>query len=140
METVFETPTNRDTDLLEAKEQIKQLENQITDLKKQLTESKWNLIEKESTISQIEKNMASQYVEDWTCTDIDGKAGRFSGNMYWIKGEGMLYYKNGTHFEGSWDSEGEIIDGELISNRNLEVLEKWDCGALIGGEDYEQDA
>jgi len=72
--------------------------------------------------------MKSQYVENWTVTDSYGEKGEFSGNIYWIKGEGTIFYKNNTIFEGDWDSTGEINDGELRGMHSDEVLAKWECG------------
>jgi hypothetical protein len=117
-------------EFIDTHNKIKKLERKIIELESQLQE-------KCIMISDIEQNMTSQYVENWTITDTDGEKGEFSGNMYWIKGEGLIFYKNGTHFEGSWDSTGEIIDGELIRNSNSEVISKWECGVEIGDEDDE---
>lgn len=111
------------------------MQNKIKELEQKISKLESQLQEKNHTISDIEKNMTSQYVENWTTTDIDGKKGEFSGNMYWIKGEGLLFYKNGTHFDGSWDSCGEFIDGQLVRNSDLEVIAKWEQGVEIEAEE-----
>jgi hypothetical protein len=110
--------------LIQAQNKIKQLEEKVAILESEI-------LEKQSHIESIESNMKSQYVEDWTMTDSDGKKGSFSGNMYWIKGEGMIFYKNNTIFEGNWDSTGEINYGELRETYSDEVLAKWECGIEI---------
>jgi len=116
MDTVLSIFTNNsDTELIN---KIKNLEEKITILER-------NLSEKECTISEIENNMKRQYVDGWIVTDSEGIKGNFSGNIYWIKGDGILHYKNGNIFEGDWDSIGEIVDGTL-SNRKGEILRKWD--------------
>ena len=91
METVFETPMNHEDELAQAKNKIKELEEKIKCLE-------CDIKDKTETISAIEKNMSSQYVENWTCSDINGKRGEFSGNMYWIKGEGMIFNKKQNNF------------------------------------------
>jgi hypothetical protein len=121
METVFQTPHD---ELLDARNKIKELEEKIRSLE-------YNIKEKNETISDIEKNMTSQYVEDWTVTDNYFGKGRFSGNMYWILGEGMVIYENKTIFEGSWDSTGEITEGELRRTHSDKVLAKWEDGEEI---------
>lgn len=121
METVFETAID---ELVEARNKIKELEEKIRSLE-------CDIKEKDETISAIEENMTSQYVEDWTVTDNYYGKGRFSGNMYWIKGEGMVFYQDNTLFEGSWDSSGEITDGELRETYSDELLAKWEHGEEI---------
>jgi len=121
MQTVFETPID---ELAEARNKIKELEEKIRSLE-------CDIEEKDETISAIEQNMTSQYVEDWTVTDNYYGKGRFSGNMYWIKGEGMVFYQDKTMFEGSWDSSGEITDGELREIYSHELLAKWEHGEEV---------
>jgi len=129
METVFQTPPD---ELLEARNKIKELEEKIRSLE-------YNIKEKNETISDIEKNMTSQYVEDWTVTDDYSGKGRFSGNMYWILGEGMVFYENNTIFEGSWNSTGEITEGELRGTHSDELLAKWEDGEEIDLDDDEDE-
>jgi hypothetical protein len=123
METVFQTPINNEDELANARNKIKELEEKIKWLECDIKENK-------ETISAIEMNMTSQYVEDWTVTDNNGK-GRFSGNMYWIKGGGMVFYENNTIFQGDWDSTGEITEGELRGTHSDELLAKWEDGEEI---------
>lgn len=111
METVFD-----------ANHKIKLLEEKVASLEKQLDETKRELA---GQLYSIERNMTHQYVEDWTVTDEDGKKGSFCGIMYWIKGEGSIYYNDKTHFEGNWDSAGEIIDGKLF-DYNCDVIAEWE--------------
>lgn len=115
METVFETPID---ELAEARNKIKELEEKIRSLEC-------------DTISAIEENMTSQYVEDWTVTDNYYGKGSFSGNIYWILGEGMVFYEDNTTFEGSWDSSGEITSGELRGTHSDKLLAKWQDGEEI---------
>jgi hypothetical protein len=129
METVFETPTY---ELVKAMEQIKQLEEKINRLEHEVKE-------KDNTISAIEKNMERLYVENWTVKDKDGKEGTFSGNVYWIKGGGIVFYKNSTIFEGDWDSTGEITDGELRETYGDYVIAKWEAGEEIELDDEDDD-
>jgi len=121
MDTVFES---RIDELADARQKIKELEDKIRWLE-------CDIKEKEETISAIESNMENCYVENWTITDSDGKKGEFSGNIYWIKGEGIVFYKNNTIFEGGWDSTGEITDGELRGTHSDEIIAKWECGEEI---------
>jgi len=107
--------------LIQARNKIKQLEEKVTILEREV-------LEKQCHIASIESNMKSQYVENWTVTDSYGEKGEFSGNIYWIKGEGTIFYKNNTIFEGDWDSTGEINDGELRGMYSHEVLTKWENG------------
>jgi hypothetical protein len=123
METVFSNNTD-------ATNKIKELEAKIEYLTVELKE-------KQDTINAIEENMESFYVENWTITDSNGKKGSFSGNIYWIKGSGLLYYKNGTYFEGDWDSIGEINYGELRRTYTDDVITKWIDGEEV--EDEEED-
>ena len=127
--TTMETPMNQENELTEAKNKIKELEEEIKLLKCELDE-------KTKTLKDIEYNMSSTYVENWTVSDNNGKKGEFSGNMYWIKGEGMVFYKNKTILEGSWDSTGEVIDGELRGTYNNELIRKWENGLEV---DLEED-
>jgi len=120
--------------------QIKLLEEKVAALEKQLDETKYIL---GGHLYSIERNMTRQYVEDWTVTDEDGKKGNFCGIMYWIKGEGSIYYNDKTHFEGNWDSAGEIIDGKLF-DRNYELLSEWIDGVEVesdeeGSEEAEEE-
>jgi hypothetical protein len=78
--------------------------------------------------------MKSQYVENWTFIDADGKKGDFSGNMCWIKCSGLIFYKDGTMFEGDWDSTGEIVDGELRYTYSDDLITKW-----VDGEEVDSD-
>jgi hypothetical protein len=107
--------------LIQAQNKIKQLEEKVAIVEREV-------LEKQCHIASIESNMKSQYVENWNVTDIDGEKGEFSGNIYWIKGEGTIFYKNNTIFEGDWNSTGEINDGELRGMYSDEVLAKWECG------------
>ena len=128
METAFQTPLD---ELIEAKNKIKELDEKI----------KWlecEIKEKTETISAIEDNMETLYVENWTVTDKNGK-GEFSGNICWIKGGGIVFYKNNTIFEGSWDSTGEITEGELRGTYSDEILTKWEYGEEIDLEDEEEE-
>ena len=120
---------NQEYELTEAKNKIKELEEEIKLLKCELDE-------KTKTLNAIEFNMSNTYVENWTVSDNNGKKGEFSGNMYWIKGEGMVFYKNKTILEGSWDSNGEVIDGELRGTYNNELIRKWENGVEV---DLEED-
>lgn len=130
METVFQPPTD---EIIEARNKIKELEEKIKWLE---TDNK----DKMETISIMEKNMERLYVENWTVTDSDGKKGVFSGNVYWIKGDGTLFYKNNTIFEGSWDSTGEIIDGELRGTHTDELISKWIDGDEVDLEEEEDES
>jgi hypothetical protein len=134
METVFAKTTNdAEAELIEAKNKIKELEEKIKYLECDIKDEK-------ETISAIEKNMDSFYVENWTVVDSNGKKGSFSGNIYWIKGSGLLYYKNGTYFEGDWDSIGEINYGELRRTYTDDVITKWENGEEVyDDEDDDED-
>lgn len=110
--------------MVELKNKIKELEEKVAVLESELKD-------KEYEISAIEKNMDSFYVENWTVVDSNGKKGCFSGNIYWIKGTGLLYYKDGTCFEGDWDSIGEINYGELRRTYTDEVITKWENGIEV---------
>jgi hypothetical protein len=125
METVFSNNTD-------ATNKIKELEAKIEYLTVELKE-------KQDTINAIEENMESFYVENWTITDSNGKKGSFSGNIYWIKGSGLLYYKNGTYFEGDWDSIGEINYGELRRTYTDDVITKWIDGEEVEDEEEDKD-
>jgi len=118
-------------ELTEAKNKIKDLEIKITDLTQQLLEKQYEII-------YIEENMVTQYVDGWTVKDSYGEKGEFHGNIYWIKGEGILYYKNRTRFEGDWDSSGKIKNGEL-SNCNGDVITKWEDGVELEVEKEEEE-
>lgn len=131
METVFEVSNNIGPELIEAKNKIRELEERIRWLEAEVKD-------KEELISAIQNNMTRQYVEDWEVTDNDGKRGNFCGVMYWIKGDGTVYYKNKTHFEGMWDSTGEIMDGKLF-DRNGELIAEWEDGEEIEEEDDKSD-
>jgi hypothetical protein len=127
METVFES------ELREANNKIKELEEKIRFLECDIKEEK-------ETISAIEKNMENFYVENWTITDSNGKKGRFSGNICWIKGSGLLYYNDGTYFEGDWDSIGEISYGELRRTYTDDIITKWEDGEEVDEEEEDEDA
>lgn len=130
METVFETPNS---ELVEARNKIKELEEKIRSLE-------CDIKEKEETISAIEENMTIQYVEDWTVKDNYYGKGRFSGYVYWILGEGMVFYEDNTTFEGSWDFSGEITEGELRGTHSDKLLAKWQHGEEIDlNEDDSED-
>jgi len=132
METVFATPSkNVDVELFEAKTKIKTLENKIVALEMQVKE-------KVREIDAIEKNMTRQYVEDWSVTDSDGKKGAFCGNIYWIKGGGILYYNNKTHFEGDWGSTGEITNGILFDYYG-DTIAEWEDGVEIEEEEEKEE-
>jgi len=118
-------------ELTDAKNKIKDLETKIADLTKQL-------LEKQCEILSIEENMETQYVDGWTVKDSYGGKGEFHGTIYWIKGKGVLYYKDRTRFEGHWDSSGEIKNGEL-SNCNGDVITKWEDGVELEEEDEEDE-
>jgi len=126
METVFATSTNHEIELIDAKNKIKELEKKIADLTYQLEYT-------------IKENMNSQYVEDWTFIDTDGKKGDFSGIISWIKCSGLIFYKDGTKFEGDWDSSGEINDGELRNTHSNELITRWVDGVEVDEEEDEDD-
>jgi hypothetical protein len=131
METVFKKSINNpEMELIEARNKIKQFEEKILNLTHELEEKK-------DTIKAIEDNMKRLYVENWTVTDSFGKKGEFSGNVYWVKGSGMLFYKDGTIFEGCWESTGEILHGELCNTYSGDLIKKWDCGEEV--EEGEED-
>ena len=119
------------SELDEAKNKIKELEQKIATLEAEVKDER-------CTISAIEENMESFYVENWTVTDSRGKKGSFSGNVYWIKGSGLLYYKDGMYFEGDWDSIGEINYGELRHTYTDDIITKWEGGEEVY-EDEEED-
>ena len=130
MDTVFEPSSNREIEIVDPKNKIKELEEKIKWLESEVKE-------KTETISVIENNMEQFYVENWIVSDQDGEKGEFSGNIYWIKGEGTMFYKDNKMFEGSWDSKGEIIDGELRGTYSDELLAKWEDGEEVDlDEDY----
>jgi uncharacterized FAD-dependent dehydrogenase len=112
------------SELDEAKNKIKELEQKIAILEAKVKDE-------QNAVKEIEENMKSFYVENWTVTDSCGKKGTFSGNIYWIKGSGSLYYKNGTYFEGDWDSIGEINYGELRRTYTDDVITKWEGGEEV---------
>ena len=123
--------------LVEAKNKLKQLEEknakleaQVEDLKSQVEDLKHQVAEKDRVIADIEANMTRDYVEQWTTDE-----GEFTGGIYWVKGEGTMYYKNKTYFEGSWSSTGEIIEGLLCDARNRNVIERWENGEIVEGGD-----
>jgi hypothetical protein len=118
-------------ELTDAKNKIKDLETKIADLTQQLLEKQYEMV-------SIKENMETQFVDGWTVKDSYGGKGEFHGNIYWIKGEGILYYKDRTSFEGDWDSSGEINNGEL-SNCNGDVITKWEDGVELGEEEEEED-
>jgi hypothetical protein len=121
METLFQTSFD---ELSSEKNKIKELEEKV----------RWLEIElhnKEKTILAIEKNMEVLYVENWTVKD----RGTFSGNVYWIKGGGILFNNDGTRFEGDWDSTGKITDGELYITHSGELVARWENGEEIASED-----
>ena len=122
MENVF--LNNTEAQLIDAKNKIKELEEKIAELENQLED-------KQYTIDSIENNMSSHYVENWSVTDSDGNVGEFSGNIRWIKGGGLLFYEDGTNFEGDWDLNGEIMDGVLFDTDSGDVITKWDCGLEV---------
>jgi hypothetical protein len=127
MDSVFESA------LREANNKIKELEEKIRCLECDIKDEK-------ETISAIEKNMESFYVENWTVADSNGKKGRFSGNIYYIKGSGLLYYNDGTYFEGDWDSIGEISYGELRRTYTDDIITKWEDGEEVDEEEEDEDA
>ena len=115
--------------LLEAKNKLKQLEEKNAKLEAQVVDLKKQVAEKDRVFADIETNLTRDYVEEWTTDD-----GEFTGGIYWMKGEGTLYYKNKTYFEGSWNSAGEIIEGLLCDCRNRNVIERWEDGELVEGD------
>jgi hypothetical protein len=121
METVFQTSVD---ELSAEKNKIKELEEKVRWLETELHD-------KEKTILAIEQNMERLYVENWTIKD----RGTFSGNVYWIKGGGILFYDDGTRFEGDWDSTGKITDGELYFTHSGELVTRWENGKEIAYED-----
>jgi hypothetical protein len=112
-------------ELIEAKNKIKELEERIKFLDEMFHEK-----------VSIESNLGlhSAYVEDWK--DCDGN--KFCGSIYWTKNEGILYNRDTTRFEGIWDFDGEIKEGEL-TNRAGDVIEKWENGEEIL-ESYEDES
>jgi hypothetical protein len=116
METVF-------SNQLENK--IKQLEEIIVQLEKQIEEKNCEIKDKKEYISAIENNMTREYVEGWV---IDGET--YYGSIYWVKGEGELYCKDKTKFDGTWDSNGDFTDGKLLDPYD-NVLEQWEDGEFI---------
>lgn len=133
METVFARSVNN-----AESQTIILLEKKIADLTKQLQETQMELNEKKSIISAIEDNLTGQCVEEWEVTDNTGKKGNFYGRIYWIKGDGIIYYEDQSHFEGDWDSMGEIINGKLIDCK-YDVIAKWENGEEIEHEDEDED-
>ena len=133
METVFATSVNNSES-----NTILLLEKKIEDLTKQLQKTQLELEEKITTISAIENNLTSQYVEEWVVTDNNGKKASFGGIIYWMKGEGSIFYKDKSHFEGDWDSMGEIIDGKLF-DYNYNVISEWKNGEEIEEEEEEEE-
>jgi hypothetical protein len=97
-------------------------------LSTELIEAKNKIEELEERIECIESNLGlhSAYVEYWK--DSDGN--EFSGSIYWTKNSGMLYNRDRTLFEGKWDYDGEIMEGEL-TDLDGDVLEKWEGGEEI---------
>jgi len=126
-----------ETQVEDFKSQVKDLESQVKDLKSQVEDFKSQVKDLESQVedfksqvADIEANMTRDYVEEWTTDE-----GEFTGGIYWVKGEGTMYYKNKTYFEGSWSSAGEIIEGLLCDARNRNVIERWEDGELVEGGD-----
>jgi hypothetical protein len=116
--------------LVEAKNKLKQLEEKNAKLETQVEDLKSQVEDLKDQVADIETNMTRDYVEGWTTDE-----GEFTGGIYWVKGEGTMYYKNKTYFEGSWSSNGEIIEGLLCDARNRNVIERWEDGELIEGSD-----
>jgi hypothetical protein len=105
------------TELIEAKNKIKELEERVNFLDEMFSKQ-----------VSIETNLESHsaYVECWK--DCDGN--EFCGSIYWTKNEGIIYNKDRTRFEGKWDLDGEIKEGEL-TDRGGNVIEKWEDGEEI---------
>ena len=97
----------------------------------QLQEKQYIIEEKTEEISAIKDNMESFYVENWTVTDSNGKKGEFSGNINWVKGSGIIYYKDKTYFEGCWYDTGEIDSGELRHTHTDALIKKWEDGEEV---------
>jgi hypothetical protein len=121
METVFQTSFD----------ELSSEKNKIKELKEKVRWLEIELHNKEKTILAIEKNMERLYVENWTVKD----RGTFSGNVYWIKGGGILFNNDGTRFEGDWDSTGKITDGELYITHSGERVSRWENGEEVASED-----
>ena len=112
------------TELIEAKNKIKELEEKVKFLDEMFSKQ-----------VSIESNLESHsaYVEYWK--DCDGN--EFCGSIYWTKNEGILYNRDTTRFEGIWDFDGEIKEGEL-TNRAGDVIEKWEDGEEILESDEDE--
>lgn len=118
-------------ELAEAKNLIKQLEEKIRWLE-------CDIKGKTEMIDEIKNNMSCEYVENWSFTDSNGKKGRFSGNMNWIKSSGMVFYEDKTIFEGGWYYNGDIDYGELRGIYNDKLIAKWEDGDEIEPEEEEE--
>jgi hypothetical protein len=114
--------------------------NKILELSQKIASLEKEVKEKQDTIEAIEANMECFYVENWKTTDSNGKKGEFSGNICWIKGSGMIYYKNGTYYEGDWDSTGEFGYGELRGTHSDVLITKWEGGVEVEEEEEEVDS
>ena len=112
------------TELIEAKNKIKELEEKVKFLDEMFSKQ-----------VSIESNLESHsaYVVYWK--DCDGN--EFCGSIYWTKNEGILYNRDTTRFEGIWDFDGEIKEGEL-TNRAGDVIEKWEDGEEILESDEDE--
>ena len=132
--TMQQPPVDSDS----SSHEVKVLEEKVALLEKQLAAKQGELEESQDAIKSIENNLTRQYVEDWDVTDADGKKGNFCGGIYWMKGDGSLYYKDKSHFEGQWDSMGEIIEGKLHDCHG-EVIAEWENGEEIIEEEETED-
>jgi hypothetical protein len=111
-------------ELIEAKNKIKELEKRVKFLDEMFSE-------KISIESNLE--LHSAYVENWKDCDRN----EFSGSIYWTKNSGILYNIDRTRFEGEWDYDGEIMEGELTDCAG-NVIEKWENGEEILESDEDE--
>jgi len=125
MVTVFETPTNNNNELTEAKAQIKRLEEKVALLENKLIENQRVIEDQAHEISCIKENMKREYVEGWKTDD-----GEFTGRIYWVKAGGILRCNDGMYFDGQWNFAGVFTDGEVLDWHN-NVIEKWEDGVDI---------
>jgi len=110
--------------LAEAQNKVKELEEKIFRLENEVRD-------KNDTIFNVEFNLEQHtaWVDNWT--DADGY--EFTGRIYWTKRAGSLKQGYASYFEGEWNVEGNIVEGELTEYG--EVVEKWEDGELIEEEE-----
>jgi len=110
--------------------ELEQTKNKVIELEKKVALLEEKIKEKDDVIFNIQFKLedSTAWVENWKDSDGD----EFTGSIYWTKRNGSSRQGYSTYFNGEWDLQGNIVEGELTDNG--EVIEKWEDGQLIEEE------